>query len=65
MMVSARVVKTRSWLAAPSISYGKPKLTPVLRPIQFSCMARTCCGQPSSRRQALEQLVGVVRDPQV
>ncbi len=46
--VSARVVNTRSSFFSPSISYGKPKFTPLLRPIQFSCIARTCGGQPSS-----------------
>ncbi len=48
MMVSARVVYTRSSLDSPPISYGKPKFTPKLLPIQFSWISRTRSLQPGS-----------------
>ncbi len=52
MIVSARVVNTRSSFFSPSSSYGKPKLTPTLLPIQFSCIAFTCGGHSSASRSA-------------
>ncbi len=48
MIVSARVVKTRISFRSPSSAYGKPKLTPSLRPIQFACISLTRSGQPGS-----------------
>ena len=48
MIVSARVVNTRIRFFSPSSSYGKPKFTPSLRPIQFACISFTRSGQPGS-----------------
>ena len=62
MMVSARVVNTHSLSALPSSSYGKAKRTPVLLPIQFFCISRTCSGQPWRVVELGQQFLGVGGD---
>ncbi len=71
MMVSARVVKTYirpSPIGLPPssrMSCVNANRTPRLLPIQFACIARTRSGQPVISVEIVEQLVGVVGDPQV